>query len=211
MIRVRCPEPTRGSALMQRSGLALEPRFSSVASTAMLRCSRCLWKATSASMSPWAFRHWHFGQPRDHVCWRLKIPREQRIDRLADKMLDLAAEPGGPMNELDFRMLSLAVQHWYRHYNVATTDHATDTLCAAAINVLRERWPDGRRNRPEAGRSLCRLASDQSQCAVFGLGPLTLPLATEALRHIGPRRWSCDCVQKAGCVRLGPVFHEIRN
>jgi len=42
------------------------------------------------------------------------------------------------MNELDFRLLSLAVQHWYRHYNVAPTDHATDTLCAAAMNFLRE-------------------------------------------------------------------------
>ena len=41
------------------------------------------------------------------------------------------------MNELDFRMLSLAVQHWYRHYDVAPTDHATDTLCLAAINFLR--------------------------------------------------------------------------
>ena len=42
------------------------------------------------------------------------------------------------MNELDFRMVSLAVQHWYGHYDVAPTDQVTDTLCTAAINFLRE-------------------------------------------------------------------------
>ncbi len=41
------------------------------------------------------------------------------------------------MTDHDFRMLSLAVQRWYRFYKVAPDDLASDTLCSAAIDFFK--------------------------------------------------------------------------
>ncbi|NLS08287.1 hypothetical protein HGP14_34440 [Rhizobium sp. P32RR-XVIII] len=39
------------------------------------------------------------------------------------------------MREVDFKILSQAVQGWYRHYGVPFNDESTEVLCSAAIDL----------------------------------------------------------------------------
>jgi hypothetical protein len=43
-----------------------------------------------------------------------------------------------PPRDKDFRMLSEAVQAWYRYYEVAPDEQASHTLCSAAIDLFNE-------------------------------------------------------------------------
>ena len=43
-----------------------------------------------------------------------------------------------PTHDKDFRMLSEAVQAWYRYYEVDPEDRASHTLCTAAIDFFNE-------------------------------------------------------------------------
>jgi hypothetical protein len=55
-----------------------------------------------------------------------------------------------PIREAEFKMLSRAVQAWYRHYGASVNDTRTQVLCSAAIDL----YNDGHRTIEEIASRL---------------------------------------------------------
>lgn len=55
-----------------------------------------------------------------------------------------------PIRDADFKILSRAVQAWYRHYGASVNDTRTQVLCSAAIDL----YNDGHRTIEEIASRL---------------------------------------------------------